>query len=371
MAPIWSKQPFKALYTTYYVLTTLVILPWLLLRYSLKSARPFPAWNLRYSIINSIARGLFAYYAQIRSNGMSSLLSDHAKAGHRYALAKPAEIDLYSGVLAPGEATPAPVGGLWYPAPLLANSSDVKSAKVVLHFPGGGFVRAYGQESWGKSVSSAILDFSTANYVFFAQYRQSTDNSTRFPAALQDVLTFYIYLLRLGVNAKKIIVSGDSAGGNLAIGLLRYLEASASSRTPLPRGVMLWSPWVHVTRQAGADFKSNKTSTNDCIVASFLQWGADAYFPERELTAEESAYISPLHHPFHTKVPVFIHAGTAEGFYDTIKKFTTQMRQMDGNRIRSHSTDFTTHNIIMAYQGSGLEKEMEVAVRDAFHFFEL
>ncbi|KAI0970095.1 Alpha/Beta hydrolase protein [Xylaria arbuscula] len=371
MAPIWSKQPFKALYTTYYAITTLVTLPWLLLRYSPKSARPFPAWNLRYSLINAIARDLFAYYAQIRSNGMSSLLSDYAKAGQRHALAELAETDLYSGVLAPGEATPACVGGLWYPAPLLAGSSDVRTAKVVLHFPSGGFVRAYGQESWGKSVSSAVLDFSTADYIFFAQYRLSVDNATRFPAALQDVLTFYIYLLGLGVDAKNIIVSGDSAGGNLAIGLLRYLESSASSSLPLPRGIMLWSPWVHVTQQAGHDFESSKTSTNDCIVASFLQWGAEAYFPKRELTAEERSYISPLHYPFHTKVPLFIHAGTAEGFYDSIKEFANQMSKIEGNRIRSHWTDFTTHNIIMAYQGSGFEREMEVAVRDAFHFFEL
>ncbi|KAI0445141.1 Alpha/Beta hydrolase protein [Xylaria telfairii] len=371
MAPIWSKHPFKGLYTTYCVLAAFVTLPWLLLRYSPKSTRPFPAWNLRYCLLNAIGRDLFTYYAQVRSNGMSDLVSDHSKAEQRYALAEPAETDLYSDVLAPGEATPAPVGGLWYPAPLLAGSSDVKTAKVVLHFPGGGFVRAYGQEYWGKSVSGAVLDFSTANYVFFAQYRLSVDNRTRFPAAMQDVLTFYIYVLRLGVNPKNIIVSGDSAGANLAIGLLRYLEASASSTLPLPRGVMLWSPWVHVTQQAGVDFESNKASKNDCIVPSFLQWGADAYFPKRQLTAEEYAYISPLNHPFHTNVPLFIHAGTAEGFYDRILEFADQMSKVEGNRIRSHLTDFTTHNLIMAYQGLGFERDMEVAMKDAFRFFEL
>ncbi|KAI0399118.1 Alpha/Beta hydrolase protein [Xylaria palmicola] len=371
MAPIWSKQPFKALYTIYYVLATCLTLPWLLLRYSPRFARPFPAWDLRYCLLNAIGRQLFVYYAQVRSTGMSSLLSDHAKAGQRYARAEPAESDCYSGVLVPGEATPAPVGGLWYPAPPLAGSSDVKTARVVLHFPGGGFVRAYGQEQWGKPVSGAILGFTTANYVFFAQYRISADNRTRFPAALQDVLTFYIYVLRLGVDAKNIIVSGDSAGGNLAVGLLRYLETSASSALPLPRGVMLWSPWVHVTQQAGADYDSNEASRGDCLVASFLQWGAETYFPERRPTAEELAYISPLNHPFHTNLPLFIHAGTAEGFYDGIREFADQMSKVEGNRIRWHSTDFVTHDIIMAYQGLGSERDMEVAMRDAFYFFEL
>ncbi|KAI8631151.1 Alpha/Beta hydrolase protein [Xylariaceae sp. FL1651] len=371
MAPIWSKQPFKALYTTYYLLTTLAILPWLLVRYSTKYARPYAAWNFSYCLVNAIGRGLFTFYTQTRTNGMSSVLSDHKKAGERYALLEPAEPSLYTGVLAPRRTAPAPIGGLWYPAPLLAKSLDIKTAKVVLHFPGGAFVRAYGQEYWGKPVSSAILNFSAANFVLFAQYRLSVDDSTRFPAALQDAVTAYNYILRLGVEPKNIILSGDSAGGNLVLALLRYLETPAAMKAlPLPCGAMIWSPWVRVSLQAGAEFDSSKNSANDVISAPILQWGAEAYLPKPQPTAEELAYISPLEHPFHLRVPLFIQSGTAEGFHDNIREFANNMSSVDGNHVRWHATDFATHDMIMAYEGFGFEGDMEAAMRDAFHFFE-
>ncbi|KAI1109302.1 Alpha/Beta hydrolase protein [Nemania sp. NC0429] len=219
-------------------------------------------------------------------------------------------------------------------------------------------------------VSSAILNFSPATYVFFAQYRLLVDEATRFPAALQDVLTFYHYLLRLGIEPGNIVVSGDSAGANLVIGLLRHLEKSqgAAASLPLPSGVMLWSPWVRVTQQAGAEFESHKNAANDCISAPILQWGAEAYFPRLpQPSTDELAYISPIGDPFHTGVPIFIHGGTAEGLYDTISEFAGKMGRVDGNRVRFHSTDFTTHNLIMAHDG--WESEIEAVIKDAYRFF--
>ncbi|KAI0433001.1 Alpha/Beta hydrolase protein [Xylaria sp. FL1042] len=370
MALVWSRQPFKALYTTFIVSKILVTLPWHLIRYSFKSARPFPEWSLTYTILNALCRDLFTWYTKTRHDGMYSVISDHKKEAQRSDLAEPADPSLYSGVLTPGKATPGSVGGLWYPAPLLATSPDVENAKVVLHFPGGAFVLALGQDFWGKIVTNPLLKYLNASHCFYAQYRVAVDASTRFPAAVQDLLTCYNHILSLGVKPNNIILSGDSAGGNLVLGLLRYLETSTSVTLPLPGGVMLWSPWVHVTTQAGVDFASDKNSKNDSIVPSLLQWGAEAYFPEHEPTAEELTYISPLNHPFHTKVPLFIHAGTAEGFFKPIREFATQMSQVDGNRVRLHSTELVVHDLIFAYDGAGLGKEVELAIGDAARFFE-
>ncbi|KAI1281070.1 Alpha/Beta hydrolase protein [Xylaria sp. FL0933] len=370
MALIWSKQPFKAFYTTFIVSKILVTLPWRLARYGLRSARPFREWSLKYSILNAVLRDLFTWYATTRHDGMYTVISDHRKEKQRYDQAEPADPGRYSGVLTPGKATPKSVGGLWYPAPLLATSPDVENAKVVLHFPGGAFVLALGQDFWGKKVSKALLKHLNASHCFFPQYRVAVDDSSRFPAAVQDLLTCYNHILSLGVNPNNVIVSGDSAGGNLVLSLLRYLETSASATLPLPGGAMLWSPWVYVTLQAGADYESDKNSKHDSIVPSLLQWGVEAYFPEHEPTAEELAYISPLNHPFHTKVPLFIHVGTAEGFFEPIREFANQMSQVDGNRVRLHSTERVVHDLIYAYEGAGLGKEVALAIRDAVHFFE-
>ena len=55
------------------------------------------------------------------------------------------------------------------------------------------------------------------------QYRLSSNSHGEFPAALQDAITSYSSLLNMGISPQRIIVSGDSAGGHLAISLLRYL----------------------------------------------------------------------------------------------------------------------------------------------------
>lgn len=372
MAPIWSKQPFKAVFITFQVFKTLILVPWLLVRYSLKSARPFPEWSLKLSVTNPIIRQLFTFYAATRTNAMSIVASDHEKAKDRYSLVQPADSKVYTGIVTPGAAQPAAVGGLWYPAPPPPpGEGGVGDEKVVLHLPGGAFVLAFGQEMYGRDVSTAISQYLGVTRTFFAQYRPATDDATRFPAAIQDAVTFYSYILSLGYKPQNITLSGDSAAGNLVIALLRHLEEEEgeASNLPLPAGAMVWSPWVHVTPQAGADYEACPNADSDCLVAPLLQWGVEAYFPKHEPTAEELAYISPLHHPFRTRVPLFIQGGTTEALFDTIEEFAKEMADVDGNRVKFQPTDFAPHALIMSYNGLGLEEKIESALKEASKFF--
>jgi acetyl esterase/lipase len=61
---------------------------------------------------------------------------------------------------------------------------------------------------------------------------------------LQDAITAYVYVLEsLYKRPEQFVMSGNSAGGNLALAVLRYLHISASPTSlPLPRAVLLWSP---------------------------------------------------------------------------------------------------------------------------------
>jgi len=61
-----------------------------------------------------------------------------------------------------------------------------------------------------------------------------------FPAAAEDVRASYFGLLELGY--KKIAVTGDSAGGNLALGLLISLKASPSNNLVVPVAGVALSP---------------------------------------------------------------------------------------------------------------------------------
>jgi len=63
-----------------------------------------------------------------------------------------------------------------------------------------------------------------------------------FPCAVLDVLAAYVYLLdTCRIPAGEILISGDSAGGGLVLGLLCLLR---DVDMPLPAGAMLISPWV-------------------------------------------------------------------------------------------------------------------------------
>lgn len=368
MSSFWARQPFKTLYTFYAIAEAIAVLPWLLLRYAPRSARPFKSWSLRVSVVTPLARRLLGYHGKTQSSAMSSVISDHKKNPDRYSSATPGDPDLYSGVLTPGTAQPAEVGGLWYPAPLFPGSPNIEDEKVVLHFPGGAFVIAFGTDANGTIISDVMQKHLKATRTFVAQYRVSADDSTRFPAAVQDVVTFYHYILSLGVRPQNIILSGDSAAGNLVIALLRYLESSG--KLPLPGGAMAWSPWVEVTSQAAADLAGYRNESVDTLPGHLLQWGADSYMPGPHPSAEELDYISPLNRPFHTSVPFFIHAGSAEALYDVVKEFAGQMKGIENNRVRFHTTELAPHDLLLAYAGLGLQREMDRAGEDAFRFFE-
>ncbi|KAG5294322.1 lipase/esterase [Histoplasma ohiense] len=64
-----------------------------------------------------------------------------------------------------------------------------------------------------------------------------------FPCALQDCLAAYLYLLSM-YKPSEIIISGDSAGGGIALSILVTLR---DQRMPLPAGAILLSPWVDLT----------------------------------------------------------------------------------------------------------------------------
>ena len=64
-----------------------------------------------------------------------------------------------------------------------------------------------------------------------------------FPAALIDVIAAYNYLVNvLFFKPSNILVMGDSAGGTLALQLVRYLLAVKLPTLPVPGGLLLMSP---------------------------------------------------------------------------------------------------------------------------------
>lgn len=112
-----------------------------------------------------------------------------------------------------------------------------RSNLVMLQFHGGGYTGAM-HDKWRVS---AILQASLihANAAYCVNYRLAP--TYVYPAALEDALAVYHYILDHGTNAKDIILIGDSAGGNLAIETAMFLR---DHDIGLPRALLLQSPWV-------------------------------------------------------------------------------------------------------------------------------
>ncbi|KAG9004517.1 hypothetical protein FRB93_010294 [Tulasnella sp. JGI-2019a] len=96
---------------------------------------------------------------------------------------------------------------------------------------------------------------------FAVNYRKAPQYP--WPCPLQDVLAAYLYLIRppLGaphtaIDPKRLVVAGDSAGGNLTLSLLVLLRDMS---LPMPAGAVLISPWVDLTHSFPSVIANTKT----------------------------------------------------------------------------------------------------------------
>lgn len=106
---------------------------------------------------------------------------------------------------------------------------------------GGAFVINDGRIDDTGFLAKTFLKYSSVSTVFTPQYRLAS-NGGRFPAHLQDAITTYHHLIKtLGIDPAKIIISGDSAGANIALALLRYLvEYGEQNGLQSPGCAWLW-----------------------------------------------------------------------------------------------------------------------------------
>ncbi|KAK9413453.1 putative Alpha/beta hydrolase fold-3 domain-containing protein [Seiridium unicorne] len=344
---LWSYQLFKGEYFAIFFATTPLHLLALSIIYLFKSRRPVGQRSIRQCLARAYLKSWFQVLSATRHQGGAHLVPP-GKAKERFVVIEPPSDDHFTGILTPGIVKPAPIKALWFPSPVrqttAASSSD---KKIVLHFPGGAYVLPLATNQIGQGISELMTQHMGAT-TFFVQYRITRAPDTRFPAAIQDGVTSYSYLLSLGIDPKRIIISGDSAGGNLAIALLTYTSQRTRAR-----------------------ITSHTETHRKTLVPSLCQWAADEYLPQgnAEYEAEARPFFSPLHHPFETRVPLFLHAGTKEAFYDSIKEFSEEMTRVPGNRIRLHETELAPHDIILLHKMLGFTSETAIAVRDARCFF--
>lgn len=171
---------------------------------------------------------------------------------------------------------------------------------VILYCHGGGY--STGSCLYGRTITSKLATAASVDVLGF-DYRLAPEHP--YPAALEDAMKAWNYLMLLGYGARDVILAGDSAGGNLALVLALKLKEEGRF---LPRGLVLMSPWTDLTA-SGRSYRT-KAEVDPVLDAEYIDRMTKAYIPEGENL--ENPLISPLFGDFEGFPPVYIQVGENE-----------------------------------------------------------
>jgi epsilon-lactone hydrolase len=143
-----------------------------------------------------------------------------------------------------------------------------------------------------------------------------------YPAAHEDAIKAWRFLLRQGIAARNIVVGGDSAGGNLTITLINRLRAAGEEQ---PLCAWLASPWTDLT-MSGASLEA-KDHIDPLIHKPYLEELASAYAPPP--FNRKDPLISPLFSDLRGFPPVLIQVGSEETLLDDSVRFARSLGLAD------------------------------------------
>jgi epsilon-lactone hydrolase len=146
-----------------------------------------------------------------------------------------------------------------------------------------------------------------------------------FPAALEDSLAAYCWLLDNGSDPARVVIAGDSAGGGLAVALLLKLR---ELKLPMPRLAVLLSPWVDLSCEGRGSMIKNKAW--DWITPEVSLQMAYHYAQDGRL---KDPLVSPLYADLRGLPPLYIQGGQAEVLHDQIHAFAARARA-DGVEVK-------------------------------------
>jgi len=197
--------------------------------------------------------------------------------------------------------------------PLQLSAVGAERALLVLH--GGALIFLEGKFAMAMAAANAAQAGCKA---YSVDYRMPPDFP--YPAALDDGLAVYRELLR-NYAPENIMISGGSAGGNLAAALTLKIRDLG---LPMPAGVILLTPEIDLT-ESGDSFQTNYEL--DAVLKKGLPEVNALYADGHDLA---DPYLSPLFGDF-TKgfPPTFIQAGTRDVFLSNAVRMHRALRNAD------------------------------------------
>ena len=204
----------------------------------------------------------------------------------------------------PDEITIEPAG-MSNPSGEFVKKAGAPDDHLILYFHGGGYVM--GSDKAHRRVVSKFVMGSGVNALCF-DYRLAPEHP--FPAALDDSVNAYRWLIAQQFDPSKILFAGDSAGAGLLLAALLYLRDRG---TPLPAAAVALSPWTDLAC-TGASYKNSDPLAED---GTFEVYGA-YYAGAHDL---KDPYVSPLYGELSGLPPIYISVGENESMLDDSVRF--------------------------------------------------
>ena len=170
---------------------------------------------------------------------------------------------------------------------------------VILYCHGGGY--STGSSLYARTLTNKLA-MSTSMDVLCFDYRLAPEHP--YPAALEDAMKAWNYLMLLGYGARDVVVAGDSAGGNLALALVHKLK---SEKRLVPRGLALMSPRPDLTA-SGQSYETKK-DVDPVLDAEYIGQMVKNYAEGQDL---KNPFISPIFGDFSDFPSTYIQVGENE-----------------------------------------------------------
>jgi len=172
---------------------------------------------------------------------------------------------------------------------------------IILQFHGGGYYLDMNNSY--RDMAVQYRDVSGGMDVLTIDYRVAP--ACPYPAALEDAIESYQWILEQGYEGSDIVVAGDSAGGGLGLALCLYLR---DNDMPMPKCIVTMSAWTDLTC-TGESYEKNFDidpvfgGTKDSVVFQNEYYRNDS---------PENPHISPVFGEFKGFPPMLMQVGECE-----------------------------------------------------------
>ena len=219
---------------------------------------------------------------------------------------------------------------------------DERRSGVILYLHGGGYT--CGSLEYAKGFA-ATLASQCGVRVFCAAYRLAPENP--YPAAVDDALEAYRYLLKKGYAPRQILLCGESAGGGLIYALCLRLRQEGLE---LPCGLIGISPWVDLTG-SGQSYETNRDN-DPSLTQELLEFYAKCY-----TTDPADPLCSPVFGDLTGFPPSLLFAGGDEILLDDARALHEKLVQ-SGCSSRLHIAPERWHAYVLYCLSENMEEDM-------------